>query len=99
MKFEIGEIAILCKSDLYPERIGEECEVVGVKVFDFFGDEMHDYAIMFSNIPNHYSGHWVVSSSQLKKKKPPKIEVGSFESSIFKKIGWNPLKQKATENE
>lgn len=91
MKFEIGEVAVLCKSYVNPERVGEECEIIDINVLSSVR-EPYDYAIRYKNIPGHYiSGHWCVNENQLRKKKPPEEEIDWVE-----KLGlenWNPTKQ------
>ena len=70
MKFEVGDIAITTGLVNYPEINGYECEIVKIHPISTLGDKC-DYAIRYTNLPDHpESGYWCINEKNLKKKKP-----------------------------
>lgn len=87
-RFNVGDRARLVFSELYPERIGETCTIIGLGVYDS-EDVFYDYTISFDNIPDpSLGGDWAVMVYQLE----PLIELGSWKE-IEKAIKWNPMKE------
>lgn len=103
--FEIGEIAIIYHPDPTPDGKdassfhGEECKVVGGLELRMWIDGVERFSYEIS-IPSVCIGPWELATTkvlpyELRKKKPSKEELGSWDE-IEKDLKWNPAKELTT---
>ena len=84
-KFEIGEIAVIIKdlSGNLPHVIGADVEIITGPPSDEY---IYDYVTKDGD-----GNIWYCIESELRKKKPPKEELSTWEA-IQKLTDWNPKK-------
>ena len=95
-KFSLGEIAIVINTNQCSGcSNNHECEITSSRRYDY---EQWGYDIMVPGFPSQYKdGKWFCPEFNLRKKQPPKEELGSWED-IQKITEWgdnagrNPVK-------
>lgn len=94
-KFAKGEIVIFISTDVPEHRrfIGEECEVLDVHT-GAYANSVSGHNLIYETSIEILNGLrlWCIEEC-LRKKKPPKEELGSWED-IQDGTNWNPTKEK-----
>ncbi len=94
-KFSVGEIAIIVSAPANPGAVGMECEIIRLPDLLSSGE----YGIHVPNYKEPPGKMWTIPERYLRKKQPPKEELGSWEelqkiTEWGDKAGWNPTKEK-----
>jgi hypothetical protein len=110
MSFKIGEVVILVYSEINPERIGTECEILSGPCKHKIhascgGGYRYGYEVRGDGWGNGITGknEWFCSPSQLKRKPPPSNSKGEprldfvpANEDDWINIGWSPNRQRVT---
>ena len=93
-KFKIGEIVILINvmNEIFRHQVGTECEIASER-YQNNGRVGYDIFIEGDIYPYNSDGRWFTLESNLRKKKPPKEELSTWEE-IQKLTNWSPNKER-----